>query len=120
MSVISDDLTEAETSAFDVLFRNLMQFPIFPLENDDPTRLGLRLLGTDQTRAHDVVGLGIGAQFTGDEAEGVFLLHELMSVENLIKKIVKLKFSRFFFVFCEKYEIYNFVILSPNSRNYNF
>ena len=86
MSVISDDLTEAETSAFDVLFRNLMQFPIFPLENDDPTRLGLRLLGTDQTRAHDVVGLGIGAQFTGDEAEGVFLLHELVGVENLRKK----------------------------------
>ena len=86
MSVISDDLTEAETSAFDVLFRNLMQFPIFPLENDDPTRLGLRLLGTDQTRAHDVVGLGIGAQLTGDEAEGVFLLHELVGVENLGKK----------------------------------
>ena len=83
MSVISDDLTEAETSAFDVLFRNLMQFPIFPLENDDPTRLGLRLLGTDQTRAHDVIGLGICAQFTGDEAEGVFLLHELVGVEDL-------------------------------------
>ena len=97
MSVISDDLTEAETSAFDVLFRNLMQFPIFPLENDDPTRLGLRLLGTDQTRAHDVIGLGIGAQFTGDEAEGVFLLHELVGVENLIKKNRQIEIFTIFF-----------------------
>ena len=102
MSVISDDLTEAETSAFDVLFRNLMQFPIFPLENDDPTRLGLRLLGTDQTRAHDVVGLGIGAQFTGDEAEGVFLLHELVGVENLIKKNRQIEIFTIFFLYIVK------------------
>ena len=105
MSVISDDLTEAETSAFDVLFRNLMQFPIFPLENDDPTRLGLRLLGTDQTRAHDVIGLGIGAQFTGDEAEGVFLLHELVGVENLIKKNRQIEIFTIFSCIVKKMKI---------------
>ena len=80
VSVISDDFTKAKTSAFNVLFCNLMQFSIFPLENDDPPSLGLRLLGTDQTRAHDVVGLGIGAQLTRNQTEGVFLLHELVSV----------------------------------------
>ena len=47
MRIIRHNFTQTETCALNVFFRNLVQFPIFPLENYNPARLSLRLLGAN-------------------------------------------------------------------------
>lgn len=56
------------------------------MEDDDPALLGLRFLGIHHGSAHDEVGVGILPQLAGDQAEGVLILQELVSMEHWDKK----------------------------------
>lgn len=56
------------------------------MEDDDSALLGLRFLRIHHGSAHNEVGVGILSQLAGDQAEGILILQELMSMEHWGKK----------------------------------
>lgn len=56
------------------------------MEDDDPALLGLCFLGIHHGSAHNEVSVGILSQLAGDQAEGILILQELVSMEHWERK----------------------------------